>query len=71
MRIEHVLTDHHIRKQLFDADPLHRERSGVRGYRIQQAPGPSQFVAIDLPCRLAGRDPGGLHGQGRALGPPE
>ncbi|MGW4891564.1 hypothetical protein ACWEQL_04755 [Kitasatospora sp. NPDC004240] len=48
LRIEHVLTDYHIWKRLFDADPLHRERSGVRGYRIHRAPGPSQFVAVDL-----------------------
>jgi len=48
LRIEHAAPDYDAWKQAFDADPLGRERSGVRGYRILRAVGDPTLVMIDL-----------------------
>jgi len=48
LRIEHPVPDYQAWKQAFDADPVGRERSGVRRYRILRASDDPSFVMIDL-----------------------
>ena len=36
LRIEHPVADYAAWKQAFDADPVGRERSGVRSYRVMR-----------------------------------
>jgi hypothetical protein len=48
LRIEHPVPDYEAWKQAFDADPVGRERSGVRRYRILRASDDPSYVMIDL-----------------------
>ncbi len=48
LRIEHPVPDYDAWKQAFDADPVGRERSGVRRYRILRASDDPSYVMIDL-----------------------
>jgi ribosomal protein L35AE/L33A len=48
LRIEHPVPDYEAWKQAFDADPVGRERSGVRRYRILRATDDPNYVMIDL-----------------------
>lgn len=48
LRIEHPVPDYDVWKQAFDGDPIGRERSGVRRYRILRAPDDPNYVMIDL-----------------------
>ncbi|GAA0662402.1 hypothetical protein GCM10010193_12130 [Kitasatospora atroaurantiaca] len=54
LRIEHPTPDYDAWKQVFDADPLGREQSGVRGYRILRSVGDPTLVMIDLDFDSAG-----------------
>ena len=54
MRIEHPVADYEAWKQAFDADPVHREKSGVRRYRILRAMDDPNYVMIDLEFDTAG-----------------
>lgn len=48
LRIEHPVPDFEGWKQAFDSDPVGRERSGVRRYRILRPIDDAQYVMIDL-----------------------
>lgn len=46
--LEHPVPDYEAWKGAFDSDPLHREASGVRAYRILRPLGDPGYVAVDL-----------------------
>jgi hypothetical protein len=48
LRIEHTVTDFDTWKAAFDSDPLGREQSGVRRYRILRPADDAASVAVDL-----------------------
>lgn len=49
VRIEHVVPDYEAWKhEAFDRDPLERERSGVRRYRVLRAQDDPGLIAIEL-----------------------
>jgi hypothetical protein len=48
LRIEHPVPDYDSWKAIFDDDPIGRERSGVRRYRIMRATDDPNYVMIDL-----------------------
>ena len=48
LRIEHPLPNYDAWKAAFDSDPIGRERSGVRRYRILRATDDPNYVMIDL-----------------------
>lgn len=48
LRIEHPVPDYDAWKTAFDGDPIGRERSGVRHYRILRATDDPNYVMIDL-----------------------
>jgi hypothetical protein len=48
LRIEHPVPDYDAWKAAFDSDPIGRERSGVRRYRILRATDDPSYVIIDL-----------------------
>ena len=48
LRIEHPVRDYDTWKAAFDADPVGRERSGVRRYRVMRPVGDPAYVLIDL-----------------------
>jgi len=48
LRIEHPVPDFDAWKRAFDSDPVGRERSGVRRYRVMRAADNSNYVMIDL-----------------------
>jgi hypothetical protein len=48
LRIEHAVSDFDMWKQAFDSDPVGRERSGVRRYRVLRPVDDPAFVMIDL-----------------------
>ena len=48
LRVEHPVPDFDAWKEAFDSDPIGRERSGVRRYRILKPVDDSNYVMIDL-----------------------
>jgi hypothetical protein len=48
LRIEHPVADYDAWKAAFDSDPIGRERSGVKRYRIMRAKDDPSQVMIDL-----------------------
>lgn len=48
LRIEHPVPDYDTWKAAFDNDPIGRERSGVRRYRVLRPTGDPNYVMIDL-----------------------
>jgi hypothetical protein len=48
LRIEHPVPDYDAWKAAFDADPIGRERSGVRRYRVLRPTDDPNYVMIDL-----------------------
>ena len=48
LRIEHPVPDYDAWKAAFDSDPIGRERSGVRRYRVLRATDDPNYVMIDL-----------------------
>jgi hypothetical protein len=48
LQIEHSVRDFDAWKQAFDNDPLGRERSGVRSYRILRPADDPNRVVVDL-----------------------
>jgi hypothetical protein len=48
LRIEHPVSDFEGWKKAFDSDPVGREKSGVRQYRILRPIDDPQYVVIDL-----------------------
>lgn len=48
LRIEHPVPDYDTWKAAFDSDPIGRERSGVRRYRVLRPTDDPNYVMIDL-----------------------
>lgn len=48
LRIEHPVPDFDAWKNAFDSDPVGREKSGVRRYRVLRPTDDSHYVMIDL-----------------------
>ena len=48
LRIEHPVPNFDAWKKAFDSDPLGREQSGVRRYRVLRAVDDPNYVMIDL-----------------------
>jgi ribosomal protein L35AE/L33A len=48
LRIEHPTPDFDGWKKAFDSDPVGREKSGVRRYRVSRAVDNPDYVMIDL-----------------------
>lgn len=48
VQIEHPIRDFATWKAAFDSDPVHREESGVRRYRIYRPVGDPNYIAMDL-----------------------
>lgn len=48
LRIEHPVRDFNGWKEIFDSDPVRRQESGVRRYRILRPVDNENFVMIDL-----------------------
>lgn len=48
LRIEHSISDFAEWKRAFDSDPVGRERSGVRRYRVLRPVDDEKYVMIDL-----------------------
>lgn len=48
LRIEHPVADYDSWKAAFDADPVDRERSGVRSYRVMRPVDDDRYVLVDL-----------------------
>jgi hypothetical protein len=48
LRIEHPVPDYEGWKKAFESDPVGREKSGVRRYRILRPEDDAKYVMIDL-----------------------
>lgn len=48
LRIEHPVPSFEGWKKAFDSDPVGREKSGVRRYRVQRPINDANFVMVDL-----------------------
>ena len=48
LQIEHAISDFDVWKRAFDADPLQREESGVRSYRVFRPLDDAQYVKLEL-----------------------
>ncbi|MFA4966100.1 MAG: hypothetical protein WC709_10780 [Thermoleophilia bacterium] len=48
VQIEHPVPDFERWKQAFDSDPVHRERSGVRRYRVMRPVDDRHYAIVDL-----------------------
>jgi hypothetical protein len=48
LQIEHAITDYEVWKKAFDADPVGREASGVRRYRVFRPVDDPNYVKLDL-----------------------
>jgi hypothetical protein len=48
LQIEHAISDFEVWKNAFDADPVRREESGVRRYRVFRPLDDPRYVKIDL-----------------------
>ena len=55
VRIEHRVPDYEAWKRAFDADPIGRERAGVRSYRVRRDADDPSLVFIDLELESAER----------------
>jgi hypothetical protein len=48
LQIEHAISDFDVWKRAFDTDPLERQKSGVRAYRVYRPVDDAQSIRIDL-----------------------
>lgn len=48
VQLEHPVRDFETWKKAFDSDPVHREASGVRSYKIYRPLDDPHFIAVDL-----------------------
>jgi hypothetical protein len=55
LRIEHPVPDYDAWKRAFDGDPVGRERSGVRRYRVSRPIEDPNYVMIDLEFDTVGQ----------------
>jgi hypothetical protein len=53
LRIEHPVPDFDGWKRAFDSDPVGREKSGVRRYRVLRPVDDARFVMVDLEFETA------------------
>ncbi|NTU83675.1 MAG: hypothetical protein HGA45_30605 [Chloroflexales bacterium] len=60
VHIEHPIRDFKLWKAAFDRDPVGRERSGVRRYRILRPTDDPNYVMIDLDFESVGAAEGFL-----------
>lgn len=58
LRIEHPVADFDAWKRAFDADPVDRQRSGVRRYQVLRAVEEPSLVMIDLEFDSVGQAQG-------------
>ena len=54
LRIEHPVPDFDAWKEAFDSDPVGREQSGVRRYRVMRPIDDPNYVMVDLEFDSAG-----------------
>ncbi len=71
LRIEHPVPDHGTWKALFEGDPVGREGSGVRRYRIMRATDDPDRVMIGLEFDGASRGRARSRRAARPLGGPQ
>jgi hypothetical protein len=48
LQVEHAISDFEVWKKAFDADPVRREQSGVRRYRVFRPLDDPRYIKIDL-----------------------
>jgi hypothetical protein len=48
LHIEHAISEFETWKRAFDSDPLQREQSGVRGYRVFRPDDDPNYILLDL-----------------------
>ena len=48
LHVEHAITDYDTWKRAFDSDPVQREQSGVRGYRVLRPADDPNYIMLDL-----------------------
>lgn len=48
LQIEHAISDFDVWKRAFESDPVRREQSGVRRYRVFRPLDDPRYVKIDL-----------------------
>jgi hypothetical protein len=48
LQIEHAISDFEVWKRAFDADPVRREESGVRRYRVFRPVDDPSYIKVDL-----------------------
>ncbi len=48
LQLEHPISDYTVWKQAFDSDPLRREESGVRRYRVFRPLDDPNYIKVDL-----------------------
>ena len=53
LRIEHPITDFDGWKKAFDSDPVSREKSGVRRYRVLRPVDDKKYIMIELEFETA------------------
>jgi hypothetical protein len=54
LRIEHPVPDYDVWKAAFDSDPLGRQQSGVRSYRVFRPIDDPNYVIVDLEFDTSG-----------------
>ena len=68
LRIEHPVPDYGAWKKAFDSDPLGRQRSGVRRYRVLRPVDDPRYVLVDLEFDTLAQAEATLHALRRLWG---
>jgi hypothetical protein len=72
LHVEHAISDFEVWKRAFDSDPVQREQSGVRRYKVYRPADDPNYILLDLEFDTAGEAQSfrtaleGLWGSGRA-----
>ncbi len=48
LHVEHAISDYDVWKRAFDSDPVRREQSGVRRYRVFRPTDDPNYIMLDL-----------------------
>ena len=48
LHVEHAISDFDVWKRAFDSDPVQREQSGVRRYRVFRPADDPNYIMLDL-----------------------
>lgn len=48
LHVEHAIGDYDVWKRAFDSDPVQREQSGVRRYRVFRPADDPNYIMLDL-----------------------